>query len=195
MSAMSVMCARSAPARAAGARLLLLAATLSLVATGCGRRGAPAAAATPPPVAGTEVAAFIDAKLDPELAPLAVTPARCPDRLVLAKEKPEFCGITVEGQPVRVRVVRADNGGYTVATDQAVVVVQKLEAALAAQTSQAAGVPVQVDCGDRAVLVADPPKTVQCLATPAGKPARLLDVTINDTSGAFSYTEHRGAGG
>ncbi|MBI3685794.1 MAG: hypothetical protein HY241_00390 [Actinobacteria bacterium] len=149
----------------------------------------------PPPVAGGDVAAFIDRKLAATLAPLVVGPAACPERLALIRDKAEFCVITVEGEPVRIRVLRADNGLYTAANDQAIVPVQKLEEALVAQASQKAGVPVRVDCGDHAVLVVDPPESVQCVAHPTGRQQLLLDVTINDLAGSFSFAEHQNAGG
>jgi hypothetical protein len=97
---------------------------------------------------------------------------------------------------VRIRVSRSGGGRqYTVANDQAVVPVAQLEDSIRASASQRAGVPLLVDCGDRAVLVVDPPKTVQCLGSALGRPTATYDVTISDVRGNFSYTEHRTEGG
>lgn len=165
-----------------------------LALAGCG--GRPDAAPGPEPVAGTEVAGFIEQQVVGRFPGLTVGRAACPARLRLEPDKPEFCSVPVEGQPVRIRVSRSGGGRqYTVANDQAVVPVAQLEDSMRASASQRAGVPLLVDCGDRAVLVVDPPKTVQCLGSALGRPTATYDVTISDVRGNFSYTEHRTEGG
>ena len=167
---------------------------LVLALAGCSSRKA-AVPAPPKAVTGTEVAGFIEQQLSGKFPGLTVGHATCPAELKLEQDKPEFCRLPVEGQPVRVRVNRAANGLYTVANDQAVIPVAQLEDNMRANASQQAGVPLLVDCGDRAVLVFDPPKTLQCLGSAPGRPTVTYDVTISDAQGNFSYAEQRDQGG
>jgi hypothetical protein len=169
--------------------------TLGVAVSGCSGKKQPSGGGEPTAVAGTEVARFIEQQLAGRFPGLTVGVASCPASLKLAPEKPEFCKVAVEGQPVRVKVTRADNGQYTVANDQAVIPVASLEDKLRANASQQAGVPLLVDCGDRAVLVFDPPKTVQCVGSAPGRAPVTYDVTINDAQGGFSYAPHKEPGG
>jgi len=166
---------------------------LVLALAGCSRK--PKGPPPPRPVTGTEVAGFIEQQLSGKFPGLTVGHATCPAQLTLEADKPEFCQVPVEGQPVRIRVNRASNGLYTVTNDQAVIPVAKLEDDMRASASQKAGVPLLVDCGDRAVLIFDPPKTIQCLGSAPGRPTATYDVTISDAQGNFSYAEHRDQGG
>jgi hypothetical protein len=179
--------------------VLLRTALVSVVAgcalTACTATGQKGGTPPPSPVPGSQVAGFIEQQLAGKFPGLTVGTATCPATLALVPDKPEFCKIAIEGQPVRVKVTRAPGGQYTVANDQAVVPVATLEDKLRANASQQAGVPLLVDCGDRAVLVFDPPKTVQCVGRAPGRAPVTYDVTINDAQGTFSYTPHRAAGG
>jgi hypothetical protein len=168
-------------------------ALVALALLGCSKK--PKTPPPPKPVTGTEVAGFIEQQLSGKFPGLTVGHATCPTTLKLEQDKPEFCQIPVEGQPVRVRVTRATNGLYTVANDQAVIPVATLEDNMRADASQKAGVPLLIDCGDRAVLIFDPPKTVQCLGSAPGRSTITYDVTISDAQGNFSYAEHKEQGG
>jgi hypothetical protein len=174
------------PSRTAVAALLLLA------LAGCTGKKQPSA--QPSGVNGPDVARFIEQQLPARFPGLTVGTASCPARLTLDPQKPEFCKVPIEGQPVRIKVSRADNGQYTVANDQAVIPVATLEDKLRAKASQEAGVPLLVDCGDRAVLVFDPPRTIQCVASAPGRPATTYDVTVNNAQGDFSFAPHKQPG-
>ena len=174
-------------------RRSVAAALLVLALAGCSKKAK--GPAPPKPVTGTEVAGFIEQQLSGKFPGLTVGHATCPAQLKLEQDKAEFCQIPVEGQPVRIRVNRASNGLYTVANDQAVIPVAQLEDNMRASASQKAGVPLLVDCGDRAVLIFDPPKTIRCLGSAPGRPTVTYDVTISDAQGNFSFAEHRDQGG
>ena len=174
-------------------RRCLALALLVVALAGCTKK---AAKPQPPkPVTGTEVASFIEQQLSSKFNGLTVGSATCPAQLKLEQDKPEFCTIPIEGQPVRIRVQRAANGLYSVANDQAVIPVAQLEENMRAEASQKAGVPMLIDCGDRAVLIFDPPKTIQCVGSAPGRSSVTYDVTISDAQGNFSFAEHRDSGG
>jgi hypothetical protein len=166
--------------RAAALVLLLVA------AAGCSSGGddpAPAA----PGFSVADVQRTIDAELPRAFGGLRVGPSRCPGDLDPQPDKPGACSVPVEGVPVRVRVERADGGKFTVASDQAVVPVGRLEASLQPAVSAKGKQSYTVDCGDEAVKVFDPPGKLSCVATPAsGAPARLT-VTISDLAGNFTF--------
>lgn len=185
------MVLRTAAVVLAGIALLGSAAGCSAKKAGGGPGGAPAVTSAP----GGDVAAFIEQQLAGKFPGLTVGTAACPASVALNPDKPAFCSVQIEGQPVRVKVTPAEGGRYTVANDQAVIPVATLEDKLRAAASQQAGVPLLMDCGDRAVLVFDPPKTVQCVGRAPGRSPVTYDVTINDASGAFSFAPHKDAGG
>jgi hypothetical protein len=175
---------------------VLIAGLAVALSAGCSAKKGGAAQPKPSAVQGSQVASFIEQELAGRFPGLTVGSASCPATLALTPDKPEFCRLQIEGQPVRIKVVGATgNGQYTVANDQAVVRVADLEDKLRSKASGAAGVSLDVDCGDRAVLIFDPPKTIQCLVRPPGKSPVIYDVTINDAQGNFSFAPHRDAGG
>jgi hypothetical protein len=158
---------------------------LAVLAAGCS-----SGRADPAPAPGFSVADVqrtIDAELPRTFSGLRVGPARCPADLDPRPDKPGACSVPVEGVPVRVRVERVDGGRFRVASDQAVIPVGRLEAALQPAVSAKGKQSYAVDCGDEAVKVFDPPGKLGCVATPAsGAPARLT-VTISDTAGNFTF--------
>ena len=151
----------------------------------------PPAAAVPPPPPPAFTAADVQRTIDSELprtfAGLRVGAARCPSNLDPQPDKPGACSITVEGVPVRVRVERADGAKFTVATDQAVIPVGRLESSLQPAVSAKGGQSYTVDCGDEAVKVFDPPGKLTCVATPARGAAVRLTVTISDKQGNYTF--------
>jgi hypothetical protein len=164
------------------AALLLAAAALSACSSAGGRAAAPPAGFTPADVQRT-----IDAELPRTFTGLRVGPSRCPADLRPAPDKPGACSVPVEGVPVRVRVDAADGGTFTVASDQAVIPVGRLEASLQPAVSRKGGQSYTVDCGDEAVKVFDPPGTLACLATPARGAATRLTVTVADKQGNYTF--------
>lgn len=175
--------------------VLVLAAGVALTGAGCSGKKQQSGGG-PSPVPGAQVARVIEQQLAARFPGLTVGTASCPANMALVPQKPEFCKVPIEGQPVRVSVTRADNGGqYTVANDQAVIPLATLEDKLRANASGQAGVPLLVDCGDRAVLVFDPPKTIQCVGSAPGRAPITYDVTINDAQGTFTYQPHKQPGG
>ena len=164
----------------------VLAAGLSLLAAGCSAGGEEPAPG-PPAFGVADVQRTIDAELPRTFPGLRVGPARCPADLDPRPEQPGACAVAVEGVPVRVRVERVDGDRYKVGTDQAVIPVGRLEAALQPAVSAKGRQSFTVDCGDEAVKVFDPPGRLSCVATPAsGAPTRLT-VTVSDTAGNFTF--------
>ena len=134
-----------------------------------------------------DVQRTIDSELQRTFAGLRVGPARCPADLDPQPDKPGACQIAVEGVPVRVRVDRADGGKFTVASDQAVIPVGRLESSLQPAVSAKGGQSYTVDCGDEAVKVFDPPGKIGCVATPAKGAAVRLTVTVSDKQGNYTF--------
>ena len=167
--------------RVAAAVLVLCAAA----SAGCSRDAAPGPAAARFPVA--DVQRTIDAELPRTFAGLRVGPARCPADLEPRPDKPGACAITVEGVPVRVRVERGEGDRFTVASDQAVIPVGRLEASLQPAVSAKGKQTYTVDCGDEAVRVFDPPGKIGCVATPAHGAPVLLAVTVSDRAGNYTF--------
>lgn len=159
---------------------------LVLGAAACSGKGgggtAPAAAFSPADVQRT-----IDSELPRTFAGLRVSPARCPANLDPQPDKPGSCQIAVEGVPVRVRVERVDGAKFTVASDQAVIPVGRLEASLQPAVSAKGKQSYTVDCGDEAVKVFDPPGKLSCVATPAKGTAVRLTVTVSDKQGNYTF--------
>lgn len=176
--------------------VLVIAGLALALSAGCSAKKGGVAAPGSSAVPGSQVASFIEQQLASRFPGLTVGSASCPGTMALAPDKPEFCRLQVEGQQVRIKVSRAAGAGqYTVANDQAVIPVATLEDKLRANASQQAGVPLVVDCGDRAVLVFDPPKTIQCVGSAPGRSPVTYDVTINDAQGGFSFAPHQNPGG
>lgn len=154
------------------------------VLSGCSTKDAPPAG---PGFTVADVQKTIDAELPRALTGLRVGPARCPADLDPQPDKPGACAITVEGVPVRVRVDRLEGDRFTVATDQAVIPVGRLEASLQPAVSGKGGQTYSVDCGDEAVKVFDPPGKLACVATPAKGAAVRLAVTVSDKQGNYTF--------
>lgn len=166
--------------RAAALVLLLVA------VAGCSSGGGDPAP-TAPGFSVADVQRTIDAELPRAFGGLRVGASRCPSDLDPQPGEPGACTVPVEGVPVRVKVERADGGKFTVASDQAVIPVGRLEASLQPAVSAKGGQSFTVDCGDEAVKVFDPPGRLSCVATPAsGRPTRLT-VTVSDTAGNFTF--------
>jgi hypothetical protein len=162
-------------------------AVLLLGVAACSRGGGAAPTPAAPGFTAADVQRTIDSELPRTFAGLRVGPARCPASLDPRPEKPGACRIAVEGVPVRVRVDRVDGARFTVASDQAVIPVGRLESSLQPAVSAKGGQSYTVDCGDEAVKVFDPPGTLTCVATPAKGAAVRLTVTISDKQGNYTF--------
>ena len=134
-----------------------------------------------------DVQRTIDSELPRTFTGLRVGPARCPADLDPQPDKPGACQVAVEGVPVRVRVDRVDGAKFTVASDQAVIPVGRLESSLQPAVSAKGKQTYTVDCGDEAVKVFDPPGKLTCLATPAKGAAVRLTVTVSDKQGNYTF--------
>jgi Domain of unknown function (DUF4333) len=167
----------------AAALLVLVLGAGATACSGSGKGVAPAQPAFTP----ADVQRTIDSELPRTFSGLRVGAARCPASLDPQPDKPGACAITVEGVPVRVRVERGDGGRFTVASDQAVIPVGRLESSLQPAVSAKGGQSYTVDCGDEAVQVFDPPGTLTCLATPAHGAAVRLTVTVSDKQGHYTF--------
>jgi hypothetical protein len=167
----------------AAALLVLVVGAGAAACSGGGKGSAPA----PPAFTAADVQRTIDSELPRTFAGLRVGAARCPATLDPQPDKPGACAITVEGVPVRVRVERGDGGRFTVASDQAVIPVGRLESSLQPAVSAKGGQSYTVDCGDEAVKVFDPPGKLSCVATPARGAAVRLTVTVSDKQGNYTF--------
>ena len=165
-------------------RVWLLVALVAVAGCSTARKGPPP---PPPAFAGADVQRTIDAELPRTFDGLRVGAARCPDLLDPQQNEPGRCSITVEGVPVRVRVDREGTDRFTVATDQAVIPVARLEASLQPAVSEQGKQSYAVDCGDEAVRVFDPPGKVRCVATPARGAPVALAVTVSDKAGNYTF--------
>lgn len=164
---------------------LTLAALLAITACqpfGSSSSSSPTAA----PLSSKDVERTIDDKFPQQLTGLSVGPARCPDKLDPTDQKPATCSMSVEGQQVKISVVRNGTKNFTVSLAQAVVSLSDLEVSIEHRLRQQ----YTVSCGSAAVRVLDPPGSVTCTAT-NGKRTVQLDVTIQNTDGAYSFQEHQ----
>lgn len=152
---------------------------LLVVATACGDDDA-----DPAGEAAAGVAAVVSARLGAGAGAVIVT---CPEDLVVEAGAQFACAVAVGGaEPVDVDLVVAVNGN--VELRRAVVPTDAAEDYLVAELAGPAEGPVQADCGDAPLLVADVGDELRCeVVRSADGAVRTVAITVLALDGTVRY--------
>ena len=141
---------------------------------------------THPTLSASAVSSEISAQLH-NLYPLVSPTVSCPSGVRDAKGQTFRCTAGLDGQTLHLTGTVTAGGRFTVAPEEAVVVVATRVAQLSADIQRQARTPAQVDCGPQPLLVVPVRGTFSCHVTfPRQKP-RLVTVTEIDVKGDFGY--------
>lgn len=131
------------------------------------------------------------AQLTEEQTGVAPTDVSCPVDIAAESGATFACTAMLEDQPVSFTVTQTDDeGNVRIASDNSFVYVAAVEASLAQQVGEAAGVEVVSTCetGGRSVLVDGEGTPMSCTVTNAGDASDSVEVTATvDEAGAVSY--------
>jgi hypothetical protein len=121
------------------------------------------------------------------------TDVSCPDDVEMAAGTGFSCTARIDGQPVTYSIRQTDDEGTVqFELDDEIVLVEKVEQAVAELVAADYGLTVSTVCdnGEHRVLVQDMPTSVPCTVTNVDDPADTLDVTADVAAdGSVSYTE------
>lgn len=112
----------------------------------------------------------------------------CPDDVDGKKGTKFECAAEIEGQKLSIAVVmKDDEGNASFEPTQAVLDIRRAEEAMATDLGNQLQAELEVDCGDRDFLVADPHDTFDCTLSDAEGNRVGLRVTVADVEGHVQY--------
>jgi hypothetical protein len=98
------------------------------------------------------------------------------------------CTATLDDQVLHLQGTVTSSGHFTVAPEEAVIVVSQRSAQLTQEIEHQAHTSATVDCGSRTLLVVPVGHAFPCTVTFHGEGTRSVSVKVVDVQGDFSYT-------